>query len=111
MGATIFAFLLCLFAAGARNRDPDDGFLWKLGCIVLAGGIGWVGHLGGELTYPGNHYKDLINSAEAITKMDINDDGVIAEWAEQDGEVKVDVDMDDEDEAKDSKVGDTSEEG
>ena len=111
LGATVFAFLLCLFAASARNRDPDDGFLWKLGCIVLAGGIGWVGHLGGELTYGENHYKDLMNSAEAITTMDINDDGVIAEWAEQDGEVKVDVDMDDEDEAKDSKVGDTSEEG
>ena len=43
--------------------------------------------------------------------MDINDDGVIAEWAEPEDEIEVDVDMDDEDEAKDSKVGDTSEEG
>ncbi len=55
---TVVAFLLALFAAGARNRDPDDGVLWKLGLILLAGGIGWVGHTGGELAYPGQ-YKDL----------------------------------------------------
>ena len=111
LGVTVFAFLLCLFAAGARNRDPDGGFLWKLGCIVLAGGIGWVGHLGGELTYGENHYKDLINSVEAITSMDINKDGVIAEWPEPKTEIEVDVDMDDEEEGKDSKVGKTSKEG
>lgn len=56
---TAVAFLLALFAAGARNRDPDDGILWKLGLIVLAGGIGWVGHTGGELHYGEGHYKDL----------------------------------------------------
>lgn len=56
---TAVAFLLALFAAGARNRDPDDGMLWKLGLILLAGGIGWVGHTGGELHYGEGHYKDL----------------------------------------------------
>lgn len=56
---TAAAFLLALFAAGARNRDPDDGMLWKLGLILLAGGIGWVGHTGGELHYGEGHYKDL----------------------------------------------------
>lgn len=56
---TVFAFLLALFAAGARNRDPDDGIMWKLGLIVLACGIGWVGHEGGELTHGKQHYKDL----------------------------------------------------
>jgi uncharacterized membrane protein len=56
---TAFALLLALFAAGARNRDPDDGIMWKLGLIVLACGIGWVGHTGGELHYPSSHYKDL----------------------------------------------------
>jgi uncharacterized membrane protein len=55
---TAVAFLLALFAAGARNRDPDDGMLWKVGLILLAGGIGWVGHTGGELAYP-KGYKDL----------------------------------------------------
>jgi len=54
---TAAAFLLALFAAGARNRDPDDGILWKLGLIVLAGGIGWVGHTGGDLHYPSDHYE------------------------------------------------------
>ncbi len=57
--ATVFAFLLALFAAGARNRDPDDGVMWKLGLILLAAGIGWVGHEGGELTHGADHYKDL----------------------------------------------------
>ncbi len=56
---TAFAFLLALFAAGARNRDPDDGIVWKLGLILLACGIGWVGHEGGELTYGKQHYRDL----------------------------------------------------
>ncbi len=55
---TAVALLLALFATGARNRDPDDGMLWKLGLILLAGGIGWVGHTGGEMAYPGQ-YKDL----------------------------------------------------
>lgn len=56
---TAVALLLALFAAGARNRDPDDGVSWKLGLILLAGGIGWVGHTGGELHYPSDHYEDL----------------------------------------------------
>ena len=57
--ATVVAFLLCLFAKGARGRNPDDGTMWKLGAILLAAGIGWVGHTGGELTYGKDHYKDL----------------------------------------------------
>ncbi len=56
---TAVALLLSLFAAGARAKDPEDGVLWKFGCIVLACGIGYTGHLGGELTYGENHYKDL----------------------------------------------------
>ena len=80
LAVTIFAFLLALFAAGARNRDPDDGFLWKLGLIILAGGIGWVGHEGGKLTYGDSHYKDLIGSVEALTGWDVNQDGVVDEW-------------------------------
>lgn len=56
---TAAAVLVCLIAKGARNRDPDDGMLWKFGAILLAAGIGWVGHLGGELTYGKDHYKDL----------------------------------------------------
>jgi hypothetical protein len=46
-------------AMNTRARDPDDGTLWKLGAIVLAGVVGWVGHLGGELTYGKSHYKEL----------------------------------------------------
>ena len=62
--ATVFALLLALFAASARRRDPDDGLMWKLGLMVLAGMIGFVGHKGGELTYGKNHYEDL----EALTE-------------------------------------------
>jgi uncharacterized membrane protein/mono/diheme cytochrome c family protein len=57
--ATVIALLLSLFAASARNRDPDDGLMWKLGLILLAFGIGFVGHTGGELTHGEDHYKDL----------------------------------------------------
>ncbi len=56
---TAIAFLLALFAAGARNRDPDDGVMWKLGLILVACGIGWVGHEGGELTHGKHLYDDL----------------------------------------------------
>ncbi len=56
---TVFALLLVLFAASARNRDPDEGVAWKLGLIVLAIGIGFVGHQGGKLTWKAGHYRDL----------------------------------------------------
>lgn len=64
--STVVAFLLCLFAKGARGRNPDDGMMWKLGAIVLAAGIGWVGHTGGELTYGKDHYKDLNELVDSI---------------------------------------------
>ena len=57
--ATAFALLLALFASSARNRDPDDGMGWKLGAILLAIGIGLVGHQGGELTWKASHYNDI----------------------------------------------------
>ena len=57
--ATVFALLLSLFAASARSRDPDDGIVWKLGLIVLAASIGFVGYEGGELTWGKDHYKDI----------------------------------------------------
>lgn len=43
----------------ARAKDPDEGATWKLGAIILAAGIGYVGMTGGKLQYPSNHYKDL----------------------------------------------------
>ena len=73
--ATIFALILALFAASARNRDPDDGTMWKLGLILLAVGIGFVGHKGGELTYGEDHYKDL----KAVFQSFIGDDNPKAE--------------------------------
>ena len=59
LAATLFALLLALFAASARNRDPDDGVVWKLGLILLAVGIGYVGHQGGKLTWKASHYDEL----------------------------------------------------
>ena len=67
---TAAALLLAIFAAGARNRDPDDGMMWKLGLILLACGIGWVGHTGGELHYPSDHYKDLNALYQSIVDPD-----------------------------------------
>ena len=57
--STIFGLLLALFAMSARAKDPDEGATWKLGAIILAAGIGYVGMTGGKLVYGSNHYKDL----------------------------------------------------
>ena len=59
LGATVFAVILALFAASSRNKDPDDGLMWKLALMVLACAIGFVGHKGGELTHGEDHYKDV----------------------------------------------------
>ena len=59
LGSSVAALMLAMIAMSTRARDPDDGVFWKLGTIVLAAVIGWVGHLGGELTYGKAHYKDL----------------------------------------------------
>ena len=90
--AAIAAFVLALFAASARAKDPDDGIMWKLGAIVLAAGIGYVAHESGELSWGENHYKDL--------------KGLVAPLVDQ---VKgtADPDSDDEDEPA---VGETSDE-
>ena len=58
---TAAAVLVSLFAAGSRNKNPDEGVLWKLGVMLIALGIGYVGHEGGELTWDrdGKHYRDL----------------------------------------------------
>lgn len=67
---TAFAVLLCLFAAGARARDPDDGLMWKLGLMVLAAGIAFTGHEGGELTHGKDLYKDFNKLIETIIPLD-----------------------------------------
>ena len=68
---TAFAILLCLFAAGARARDPDNGVMWKLGLMVLAVGICITGHKGGELTHGKDLYDDLNGIFETIIPMDM----------------------------------------
>ncbi len=64
---TIGAVLVCLIAKRTRDSDPDEGTMWKLGAIVIAAAIGWVGHEGGELTYGKKHYKDLNAIIEMVT--------------------------------------------
>lgn len=59
IAATVFALLLALFAASARNKDPDDGIAWKLGVMLLAAGIAYVGHQGGKITWKPSHYDEL----------------------------------------------------
>jgi uncharacterized membrane protein len=67
---TIVAFLVCVIAKRTRDTDPDEGTFWKLGAILVAAAIGWVGHEGGELTYGKDHYKDL----DAIIEMVVDPD-------------------------------------
>lgn len=69
---TFLAVLLCLFARSARLRDPDDGVLWKLGAMLLAVGIGFVGHNGGELTHGKNLYRDLTGLVEESTGWELD---------------------------------------
>ncbi|MFN5708655.1 MAG: hypothetical protein ACK48X_11445, partial [Planctomycetota bacterium] len=64
---TFLSVCLCLYARSARLRDPDDGVLWKLGALLLAAGIGFVGHNGGELTHGKNLYRDLTGVVEEWT--------------------------------------------
>ena len=79
LAITIFSLVLAFYAASARARDPENGLLWKLGVIVLAAAVGWVGHEGGKLTHGVNHYKDLNSLTEDWfpglfgKKMDDND--------------------------------------
>lgn len=94
LAVTVFAFLLALFAAGARNRDPDDGFLWKLGLIVLAAAIGWVGHEGGKLTHGKKLYRDLFGVAEAVTGWDVDGNGVVDQWGDDSKDDDADDNMD-----------------
>lgn len=71
LGVTVASLLLALYAAAARSSDPDDGFLWKLGAMLLAIGVGIVGHQGGELTYGENHYNQLYQAIEEATGLDL----------------------------------------
>lgn len=66
LGTSVAALFLAMIAMGTRARDPDDGTLWKLGAIGLAVAMGWVGHLGGELTYGKAHYKELNTVIESV---------------------------------------------
>jgi hypothetical protein len=93
---TAFAILLCLFAAGARARDPDDGVMWKIGLMVLAVGICFSGHKGGELTHGKDLYKDLNGIFESIIPMDLFGGG--------------EADVPPQDDASTDKTGATSEE-
>jgi uncharacterized membrane protein len=52
IGLSIGSFLLAVWATIARRRDPEDGTIWKLGLIVMAGLTMYVGHAGGDLTHP-----------------------------------------------------------
>lgn len=75
LGATVFAVILALFAASSRNKDPDDGFVWKLAVMLLAVAIGFVGHKGGELTYGEDHFKDIQALYESFFPSNAKEDG------------------------------------
>ncbi len=96
LGATVFAVILALFAANSRNKDPDDGFMWKLALIVLACAIGWVGKTGGELHYPKDHYKDLNTLFQSFFPEATREDGdrTIEETDEEEAKTEADADSD-----------------
>lgn len=54
VGSAVAIVGLVVVIAGWRNRKPDGtrpGHFWRIGTLVLAMLIGWVGHEGGELVY------------------------------------------------------------
>ncbi|MFN6127401.1 MAG: DUF2231 domain-containing protein [Planctomycetota bacterium] len=61
VGSAVAIVGLIVVIAGWRNRQPDGtrpGHFWRIGTLVLAMLVGWVGHEGGELVY-----GDLIGKA------------------------------------------------
>jgi uncharacterized membrane protein len=61
VGSSIAIVGLVVVIAGWRNRQSDGtrpGHFWRIGTLVLALLVGWVGHEGGELVY-----GDLIGKA------------------------------------------------
>ena len=89
---TTFGLLVALFAMSARAKDPDEGATWKLGAIILAAGIGYVGFTGGKLSHPSNHYNDL---NELWNEMISGEEGEIPAAVESDEEAMSDADSDD----------------
>ncbi len=52
----VLAMFVAIYAFFKRRSDNTArGWMWFT--LVLAGVVGWVGHEGGELTYPGNYDK------------------------------------------------------
>ena len=107
--STVVALLLCLFAKGARGRNPDDGMMWKLGAIVLAGAIGWVGHTGGELTYGKDHYKDLNELVDSVINPAEQAKAPKADEADEADENEADENEADQSEKSDADFDDTKE--
>jgi uncharacterized membrane protein len=61
VGSAVAVVGLVVVIAGWRNRQSDGsrpGHFWRVGTLVLAMLVGWVGHEGGELVY-----GDLIGKA------------------------------------------------
>ncbi|MEZ6096555.1 MAG: c-type cytochrome domain-containing protein [Pirellulaceae bacterium] len=74
VGVAVGSLLLSLYAARARALDPDDGFLWKLGAIILAGVVGWCGMEGGKLMPGGKtRYNELKSVVEDLTGLDVSE--------------------------------------
>ena len=112
--STIFGLLVALYAMSARAKDPDEGATWKLGAIILAAGIGYVGFTGGKLQYPSNHYKDLnalwtemIGSIGEEEEPAVeSDEEAMTDDAESDGSMDVDDSM--EPDSSNTQSGDLS---
>lgn len=106
LGCSVAALFLAMMAMNTRARNPDDGMLWKLGAICLAAAIGWVGHLGGELTYGKGHYKELNTVIESVVPAikELTSDADADDAASEDGS------SEDGDESGDSDGSDTSSE-
>jgi len=105
LGATFFAVILALFAASSRNKDPDDGLMWKLAVMLLAAAIGFVGQQGGKLTYGPDHYKDLNKLVESLFPQDGKEEGDRTVDDESESDSDSDEDGESDPDGNDGKVG------
>ncbi len=51
--AVLSCLLLLIAAVSRRRQDARSSAAWRVGLMIIALLVGWVGHEGGELTYPG----------------------------------------------------------
>ncbi len=57
VGVSVLAIVVSILAIRAKRSEGSSQTVWQVGTLVVAAVVGWVGHEGGEMTYP-HLYED-----------------------------------------------------